>query len=152
MITFKIHPEYRKLVDKKLIKKAVQTTLDQDRKPWRIDINIIIENSEFMIKLVEDFTGEKKVTDVMSFNADFQNPETGRYLLGEIVICYPQAVLQAKRADHPSDIELLYLAVHGTLHLLGFDHASAEEKNAMWNLQSKVLNSLGCPNVNISES
>lgn len=152
MIYFKIHPTYKQLIDKKLIKKAVQTTLENHRKKEDIDINVIIENDEFMVKLVEEYLGEKKVTDVMSFNADFLNPETGRYLLGEIIICYPEARRQADNAKHPAEVELLYLAVHGTLHLLGFDHATAEEKNIMWDQQTRIMNILGYSNFLFQES
>lgn len=63
--------------------------------------------------------------------------------LGDIIIAYPYAARQA--ADYQNSVmaELRLLAVHGTLHLLGYDHESTEEEATMWALQRQILTSFG---------
>ena len=60
-------------------------------------------------------------------------------MLGEILICLPQAERQAKIIGNSVDRELGFLFVHGLLHLLGYDHQTKEEENIMFPLQEKIL-------------
>jgi probable rRNA maturation factor len=83
-------------------------------------------------------------TDVMSFPMDElrpgredQDPEEG--VLGDIVLCPSVAAKQATEAGHATDEELLLLTTHGILHLLGFDHAEADEEREMFELQRQLL-------------
>ena len=59
--------------------------------------------------------------------------------LGEAIISHPRATAQAVEAGHSVEAELALLAVHGTLHLLGYDHATPEEKAVMWAAQEAIL-------------
>ena len=59
--------------------------------------------------------------------------------LGDIVISVPRARRQAKDAGHPVNAELRLLAVHGFLHLLGYDHAEPEEEARMTALTNRIL-------------
>jgi probable rRNA maturation factor len=83
-------------------------------------------------------------TDVMSFPMDElrpgregEDPEEG--VLGDIVLCPSVAAKQAKEAGHATEEELLLLTTHGILHLLGYDHAEAEEEREMFELQRQLL-------------
>ena len=79
-----------------------------------------------------------RVTDVLSF----EDGEGGR--LGEILICYPQARRQAEALHHSTRKEVLFLFVHGFLHLCGFDHEKAPGDAArMFSLQARILKRLG---------
>jgi GTP-binding protein Era len=91
-------------------------------------------------------------TDVLSFPAtevkfpfskkDYPldiNPENGAVLLGEIFICRKRAEEQSEEYGHSLRREMLFLAVHGLLHLLGFDHADAESARKMEDLQEEIL-------------
>ena len=69
-------------------------------------------------------------TDVLSFPASEMDPETGVHYIGDILISIPRAQAQADAAGHPLEAEVQLLVVHGVLHLLGHDHAQAEEKAA----------------------
>ena len=87
---------------------------------------------------------EEGPTDVMSFPMDElrpgseeDEPEPG--LLGDVVLCPEVAAAQAAAAGHPTGHELDLLCTHGILHLLGYDHAEPEDKNAMFALQARVL-------------
>ncbi|MDO4665869.1 MAG: rRNA maturation RNase YbeY [Actinomycetaceae bacterium] len=82
-------------------------------------------------------------TDVMSFPMDELTPGTdGKYsegTLGDIVICPQVAANQAHAAGHSASEEMLLLATHGILHLLGYDHVDEDEKKEMFDLQRKLL-------------
>jgi probable rRNA maturation factor len=60
-------------------------------------------------------------------------------ILGDIVLCPTVAQKQAETAGHSLTEELQMLTVHGMLHLLGFDHAEAEEEKEMFGLQGDIL-------------
>lgn len=88
---------------------------------------------EMVVALVSDgkmrtlnrrFRGSGRRTDVLSFPADRgpRLPGTPRRLLGDVVIATGVAAKQARDAGHPVDVELRKLALHGLLHLLGYDH------------------------------
>ncbi len=61
-------------------------------------------------------------------------------LLGEIYICIPRMKQQAIEYQHSEKRELSFLAVHGLLHLLGYDHMNKEEEKVMFELQELILN------------
>jgi probable rRNA maturation factor len=92
-------------------------------------------------RLNRSFLREDRVTDVLAFPAD------GGNYLGDIAISWPAARRQAAELGHGSDVELAFLAVHGLLHLLGWDHARPEEAREMDDLQAAVLAVAGLPRV-----
>ena len=91
------------------------------------------------------FRGEDVATDVLSFNTDFdglRRPD-GSADLGEIVIALPVAARGARERAVSLSEELALLTVHGTLHLLGFDHEEAEEEQEMKQLERVALRRAG---------
>jgi probable rRNA maturation factor len=84
-------------------------------------------------------------TDVLSFPADLVDPDTRRRYLGDVIISLPRAEAQASENGQSLQDEVLLLAVHGVLHLLGHDHAEPEEKERMWAAQEAVLSHLPRP-------
>jgi probable rRNA maturation factor len=88
---------------------------------------------------------------VLSFPASETDPETARRYLGDILVSIPRAEEQARAGGHALEAEVQLLVVHGTLHLLGYDHAEAEEKARMWKAQSEVLERIGVANIEIRE-
>lgn len=87
-------------------------------------------------------------TDVMSFPMDEfgpaasqrpDAPEPGPTMLGDIVLCPSFAARQAEAAGHGLSHELALLTVHGCLHVLGYDHATASEEREMFGLQNEIL-------------
>ncbi|MBG0770799.1 MAG: rRNA maturation RNase YbeY [Anaerolineaceae bacterium] len=117
---------------------AVVKTLDILKKP-DMDITLRMIDDDEMHHLNLTFRGEDKTTDVLSFNQDIQDPETGRFYLGDILISVPQAAIQAADHNHSLQDEITFLSIHGTLHLLGYDHYTEEEKAIMWPLQDKIF-------------
>ena len=91
------------------------------------------------------FRGEDSATDVLSFNTDFdglRRPD-GSSELGEIVIALPVAARGARERAISLGEELALLTVHGTLHLLGFDHEEPEEEVRMKHLERIALERVG---------
>ena len=65
--------------------------------------------------------------------------KNGEELLGDIAISLERAVVQAMEYGHSLEREVAYLAVHGTLHLLGYDHETPEEKSVMRQKEEEML-------------
>jgi probable rRNA maturation factor len=88
------------------------------------DLSIAIVSDKRMRALNRQFRGRDKVTDVLSFPAD------ARGFMGDIVIGAGVAQRQAREAGHSMQIELRVLALHGLLHLLGYDHEADDGRMA----------------------
>lgn len=89
------------------------------------------------------YRGIRSVTDVLSFPLADDNFPASHDLLGDIVICIPVALVQAKHFGVNFYDELLRLFVHGLLHLIGYDHeTNALERRRMEQKEKKVLNAL----------
>jgi probable rRNA maturation factor len=92
------------------------------------------------------YRGLDEPTDVLAFSAQekpsdqrFQAPPGTEHWLGDIVISLPRARRQAKEAGHPINDEVRLLAVHGLLHLLGYDHAEPDEERKMTAVTDRIL-------------
>ena len=118
----------------------ITTTILGDSKQSLSDLTLIFVDASEIKQLNHEFLDNDDVTDVLSFPADGEiDPESGRAYLGDILICYPRALEQADRAGHTVGNEIELLLIHGLLHLLGYDHIEAEEKEEMWTLQRHYL-------------
>ncbi len=108
-------------------------------------LTLVIAGDAQVQDLNRDFLGIDAPTDVLSFPSGESepDPDTGEVYLGDIIISYPRAQAQAEVGRHPIQQELQLLVVHGVLHLLGYDHAGAEEKDEMWAAQDAILKNLG---------
>ena len=128
-------------VDIALLKQAIQLTLDHLDKP-EMDITLRLTNDPEMRQFNQTFRDIANTTDVLAFNQDEIDPETNRLYLGDIIISIERAAQQAQVEGHPLDHEVAILAIHGVLHLLGYDHAEPEGKNQMWKVQKKIFKRL----------
>jgi probable rRNA maturation factor len=139
-------------LDSPLLERAVLYTLELiDPQKINADITIVLTDDRQLHELNKEFLDVDSPTDVLSFPASETDPETGAVYLGDILISIPRAAQQAESAGHSLEAEVQLLTVHGTLHLLGFDHASEEEKNLMWSKQAEVLQRLGLSRIKIQE-
>lgn len=109
----------------------------------QVSVTLYVCDDEEIQALNLSFRGVDKPTDVLSFSAEVQDPESGLVMLGDIVISFPTASRQAVQSKHPLSNEFVLLTVHGMLHLLGYDHATTDEEVHMWNLQQTVFDRLG---------
>jgi probable rRNA maturation factor len=107
---------------------------------------VTLTGDEHLREYNRRFRGLDEPTDVLAFAAQekptdqrFQAPPGTEHWLGDIVISLPRARVQARAARHPMDDEVRLLAVHGFLHLLGYDHAEVEEETRMRELTERIL-------------
>lgn len=110
-------------------------------------LTLVVADDSEVAALNRQFRGIDAPTDVLSFPADdlpddLRDPDAPPYL-GDLVIAFPYAQAQAERAGHPPADSFALLAVHGVLHLLGFDHDTPERRAAMWTAQADALRALG---------
>jgi len=138
--------------DTYLLERAARFTLESEASLSDVDMSIILTDDAQLHELNREFLGVDAPTDVLSFPSSETDPETGTPYLGDILVSIPRATLQAQAAGHSLEAEVQLLVVHGTLHLLGHDHAEAEEKAVMWQAQSEVLSRLGLPFIKIQDS
>ena len=132
----------------------ISTPLDPDLGPDSVDadMTIVLTDDAQLHELNREFLGVDSPTDVLSFPASESDPETGTPYLGDILISIPRAAQQAQAAGHSVEAEVQLLVVHGTLHLMGYDHAEAEEKDLMWSAQAEVLARLGLSYIKIQDA
>jgi probable rRNA maturation factor len=141
-----IHIQARKMkkvgLDRQLLEKAVQETLLFTGHSQDIEMTLVLSEDQHLQHLNRDFMGIDSPTDVLSFPAGFIDPDSQQNYLGDIVISVPRAQEQAVQNQQTLMAEMLLLTVHGTLHLLGYDHAEPEEKDRMWLAQKIILERL----------
>lgn len=111
---------------------------------YEVDVSLV--DDETIHEVNRDYRGVDRVTDVISFAFNDDEAETSRindeeipHLLGEILICVPQALRQAEQIGNSPKRELAFLFTHGLLHLLGYDHMKKEDEKIMFPLQEKIL-------------
>lgn len=126
-----------------LIRRACQTALNMEGAKG--DITVLIADPERIQTLNRDFRHVDRVTDVLTFPAwegeAIFAPSDG--YLGDIMICMERAKEQAEEFGHSLERELAFLAVHGTLHILGYDHMEPEEEALMRQRQREILERMG---------
>jgi probable rRNA maturation factor len=115
--------------------------------PDRVEISVTFVSTEEIHELNKVYRGKDCVTDVLSF-PQYESTEDlgsvgGILCLGDVVICPEQALLQADEFGHSGERELVYLFVHSVFHLLGYDHGSEEDKNAMRVQEEKIMSRVG---------
>ena len=148
--------------DAALLEHAARLTLDAGRSVpltdgfdfalASADMTIVLTDDAQLHELNREYLGVDAPTDVLSFPASEEDPETGTPYLGDILISIPRAKQQAEAAGHSVEDEVQLLVVHGTLHLLGHDHAEAAEKDQMWKAQAEVMSALGLSHVKIQDT
>lgn len=113
-----------------------------------ITIRIVDEAESHELNLT--YRGKDKPTNVLSF--PFEVPEGIELpLLGDLIICRQVVEREALEQQKPLDAHWAHLAIHGTLHLLGYDHLTDEEAEEMESLETEIMQSLGFEDPYISE-
>lgn len=151
--TKRVQKEYLELVEELIISTAKKLQLGDN-----FEMSVTIVDNERIQEINRDYRFIDKPTDVISFaiedNDDedfevfFDDMETDEAieiprLLGDIFISIDKAEEQAKEFGHALDREIGFLAVHGFLHLNGYDHQTEEEEREMFSLQDEILEENG---------
>ncbi|RAZ68493.1 rRNA maturation RNase YbeY [Planococcus maitriensis] len=122
----------------------------QHEKTGEAEVSVTFMDDESIRAINRDYREKDQPTDVISFSMEEQGEdevaiigETGPRLLGDIIISVERTKLQAEEYGHSFERELGFLAVHGFLHLLGYDHMNEQEEKEMFGRQEEILASLG---------
>ena len=111
-----------------------------------IEVSVTFVDDDAIQALNREYRNIDAPTDVLSFPQDddggFEVPEGMPEILGDIVISLPRAREQALEYGHDINREVVYLAIHGFLHLLGYDHHSTAEQAVMREREETVLGEL----------
>lgn len=136
-----------------ILETAVLVTLERHVAPASA-LTLLLTDDTHMQRLNRDFRGIDKTTDVLSFPAGDPLPEARETIpyLGDIAISLPVAKIQAQTIGHTLIAELQLLAIHGVLHLLGYDHAQPDGKARMWSTQEQILDFLGLQDIKPTEA
>jgi probable rRNA maturation factor len=141
MIT--LDPQVSLPVPPQILVHAAELALATSAEHSEADLTIVIGDDALLLRYNLQYLGIDAPTDVLSFPADFIQPESGQRYLGDILISLPRAQDQASAGGHDIREELELLVVHGVLHLLGHDHADQPEKERMQIVQDAVMAALG---------
>ena len=133
--------------EEKLVKLVFDVATQELNVPDNISVNLVMVEPLEIQSLNKKFRKIDKVTDVLSFPMldrinELENEldaEFGDVNIGDIYICRHRAKEQSKEYKHDYGRELCFLAVHGLLHLLGYDHIIEEEEKEMFAIQDQIL-------------
>ena len=139
-------PRFAGEVDTELLHRVTTEALRREGVEGEVALAVVITDDGAVQELNRQFRDVDAPTDVLAFGSgqegDFVTAPGEPAYLGDVVISYPRAVAQAEEYGHSVDRELALLAVHGVLHLLGYDHVDEAERMEMWARQDEILESL----------
>ncbi len=139
MITIHVNAPEGTRVPRGLIDRALRATLRREEVS-RAELSVTFVGDPEITELHSRHRGRAEVTDVLSFALH----QEGEDPLGDVYVGHAQALRQAAEAGAEADQELVRLAVHGTLHVLGYDHPEGPERVRceMYQVQEEVLRGL----------
>lgn len=122
-----------------VVERAARAVVE-DRGVEAGELSLTLLDDAGMATLHRDWLDAEGPTDVLAFALH----EADEAPLGDIYLGVERAIAQAREEDEPLRRELARLAVHGTLHVLGWDHpAAAREQSEMWRHQERIVRALG---------
>jgi probable rRNA maturation factor len=134
-----------------LIREAMEKILEEEEFSHDFidtaEVSMVLCDDQQMADLNSRYRGIPDTTDVLSFPMLDSEDEfvdfTDEVLLGDIVISVPRALEQADEYGHSLVREMVFLSIHGLLHLLGYDHQTEDERKNMRAKEKKVLGIIG---------
>lgn len=132
-----------------LITAIFNETMKQENNDTFYEVSVVYVSKEKIKQINQEYRQINQVTDVISFalfdeteESDIIQDESYITTLGDIFICLDKMKEQAKNYGHSEKRELAFLACHGLLHLLGYDHLNQTDEAIMFKKQEKILNTL----------
>jgi len=132
-----------------ILSQGIEAAITVAKGPEEAEVSLTLVDDVRIHELNREYRGVDRPTDVLSFalQEDTEDePDILDYeddLLGDIIISVERARAQAVEYGHSFERELVYLAVHGTLHLLGYDHEEEEDKKEMRRQEEVVMSQVG---------
>ena len=121
------------------IKTAALAVLKAEDVAGPCELSVLLTDDEGIHAINRQFRDVDKPTDVLSFPMGDEDPATGRYLLGDMVLNLSQAEKQGAAFGHGADHEISYLTVHSVLHLLGYDHVDEGSMKRQMRQREKAI-------------
>ena len=138
-----------------IIKKAVADALLHEGIAEPCLVNVLLTDDEGIHRVNREFRGVDRATDVLSFPFNEltpgafspekceRDPESGRIVLGDMMLSLEHCAAQGEEYGHGYERELRYLCVHSVLHLLGYDHVDeGEQKRRMREREKEIMGDL----------
>jgi probable rRNA maturation factor len=140
---------FGKLVKRDWLRRVAEKVLTAENVGSAAEVSLMITGQARVHELNRRYLGKDRPTDVLAFSmqlapdtaerSPFIAPPDGIKHLGEVIISYPQAVIQAVEHQHPVKKEMALLIIHGILHLLGYDHDVPEAERQMRAREAEIL-------------
>ncbi len=125
------------------LKRAIEKTLETEGVATRAHIEVSLVSPREIRRLNREFRGVDRETDVLSFPTEEEGFENEPVVyLGDIILCPAVICAQAEGYGATYRQEMCLMAIHSTLHLLGWDHMEELEKEKMFSLQERIMHSL----------
>ncbi|KGK88769.1 rRNA maturation factor [Desulfosporosinus sp. HMP52] len=127
-----------------LLNQAINEALQLSDGPEEAEVSLLLVDNQRIHALNLEYRGVDRPTDVLSFALqeeveDEPSIEEEDQMLGDIVISVERARAQAQEYGHSFEREIVYLAVHGLLHLLGYDHEEENDKQEMRSKEEEIM-------------
>lgn len=141
-------PDHEKTALARLAGEAVQAALRLTGcEPESVEVSVLFTNDEFIAELNRRYRGVEGPTDVLSFAFNEGEEDAVKVpgmpeMLGDVIVSLDTAARQAEANGKTVQEEIALLLVHGTLHLLGYDHDTPEKEAVMWKRQDEALRAL----------
>jgi probable rRNA maturation factor len=136
--------------DQELANKAVQEALAKTQLPFTNgEVSVVLADDAFVHKLNKEYRGKDKPTNVLSFHqfeAEELKQQSGYVALGDIILAHETVLREAEQQGKTFEDHLTHLLIHGTLHLLGYDHIDDDEAETMEALEIEILAGMGIKN------
>lgn len=129
-----------------LMKRWIAAALEAGAQPPRpeAEVSVYVVDDEEGQELNLRYRGKDKPTNVLSFPADLP-AELNLPLLGDLVVCAPVVAREALEQGKTEEAHWAHMLVHGTLHLLGYDHIDPEDAETMESLETGIMTRLHYP-------
>jgi probable rRNA maturation factor len=150
-----LHVEYLNEIDEsstdfqELLSNVLEKAAEME-KTGQAEVSITIVSKERIQEINKEYRQKDSVTDVISFAMEEMGEDETEIIggeetrfLGDIIICLDVAKEQAEEYGHSLEREMGFLAVHGILHLLGYDHMNDEDEKRMFGRQEEILEQYG---------
>ena len=141
-IDIQINSDSAQLPDKTQLIRWATAAVGNHRK--EAEISLLFVDIEEGAELNHQWRGKEGATNVLSFPSDLPE-ELQLPLLGDLIICIPVVEKEAKEQVKTLESHWAHMIVHGTLHLLGYDHIEDSEAEEMETLETSIMNQLGYP-------
>ena len=128
------------------INQVAAICLREEQLPEDVEVDFLFVDNEAIREMNLEYRDKDSATDVLSFpmyEPDEEIDDEEEVLLGDIVISLERAQEQCEEYGHSLEREVMYLLVHGLLHLAGYDHMEEEDKKVMRAQEEKLLAQIG---------